>query len=303
MSRDSLNVLITGGTGLIGQALIPVLENRGHRISVLTRRPDRYPGEANRPRLFATLDVIPDDHPVDAVINLAGARIIGPRWTERRKQVLRDSRVGLTKKIVQWMSSRPTPPAVLISGSAVGYYGNRHDDFLQEDQPCGEDFGALLCRDWEAEGLSAETPGTRVAVIRTGLVLSGDGGMLPPMLRSFGLGLGVRIGGGMQWMSWIHIDDQVGAICHLLSRSASRGAYNLTAPEAVTNTVFSDCLARVLRRPRLFAAPAAVLRLALGEAAILVLGGQRAAPDKLREEGFEFRYPHLEEAFRAIAGR
>ncbi|MXZ80267.1 MAG: TIGR01777 family protein [Gammaproteobacteria bacterium] len=302
MSRDSLNVLITGGTGLIGQALIPALENRGHRVSVLTRRPDRYPDKANRPRLFSALGDIPDDHPVDAVINLAGARIVGPRWTERRKQVLRDSRIGLTKKTVQWMSRRPTPPAVLISGSAVGYYGDRHDDILREDQPCGEDFGALLCRDWEAGGLSAEQLGIRVAVIRTGLVLSGDGGMLPPMLRSFGLGLGARIGSGRQWMSWIHIDDQVGAVCHLLSCSTSRGAYNLTAPEAITNTGFSDCLARVLRRPRLFAVPAAALRLVLGEAAILVLGGQRTTSDKLREEGFEFRYPHLEGAFRAIAG-
>ncbi len=302
MNQGPYDILITGGTGLIGQALIPVLEAEGHRISVLTRQPDRYPGKAGRPRLFAALRDIPEDHPVDTVINLAGARMIGRRWSPRRKQVLRDSRIALTRELVEWMSRRPAPPAVLISGSAVGYYGDRQGEILEEDQPCGRDFGALLCRDWEQEGMEAATQGTRVAVIRTGLVLSGKGGMLPPMLQSFGWGLGARIGNGRQWMSWIHIDDQVAAIVHLLANPESAGAYNLTAPEPAINTGFSDCLARVLRRPRLLAVPAPALHLGLGEAAGLLLGGQRSMPAKLRQEGFRFTYPSLEGAFRDIAG-
>lgn len=300
MNQGPFDILITGGTGLIGQALIPVLESGGHRISVLSRRPDRYPGNASRPRLFAALRDIPGDHPVDAVINLAGARIIGRRWSTRRKQVLRDSRIALTRELVGWMSQRPVPPAVLISGSAVGYYGDRQGEPLEEDQSCGGDFGALLCRDWEHEAMEAAALGTRVAVIRTGLVLSGKGGMLPPMLQSFGWGLGARIGNGNQWMSWVHIDDEVAAISHLLANPESAGAYNLTAPEPVTNTGFSDCLARVLRRPRLLAVPAPVLHLGLGEAAGLLLGGQRAIPEKLQQEGFGFAYPSLEGAFQAI---
>ena len=302
MNRDPFNILITGGTGLIGQALIPVLEAGGHRISVLTRRPDRYPDKAGRPHLFAALGDIPGDHPVDAVINLAGARIIGRRWSTRRKQVLRDSRIALTRELVGWMSGRPAPPTVLVSGSAVGYYGDRHGDILEEDQPCGGDFGALLCRDWEHEGLEAAALGTRVVVIRTGLVLSGRGGMLPPMLQSFGLGLGARIGNGRQWMSWIHIDDQVAAMVHLLTSPESAGAYNLAAPEPVTNTRFSDCLAGVLHRPRLLSVPAPVLHLGLGEAAGLLLGGQRSMPAKLQREGFGFTHPSLESALRTITG-
>ena len=303
MKQNPLHILITGGTGLIGQALIPALATGGHRVSVLTRRPDRYPGSGLRPHLFAAIRDIPQDHPVDAVVNLAGAPIVGQRWTGRRKQVLRDSRIALTRELVGWMAHRPVPPGVLISGSAVGYYGDRHGDLLKEDQPCGGDFGAFLCRDWEHEAMNASASGTRVVIIRTGLVLSGKGGMLPPLLRSFGLGLGARIGNGRQWMSWIHVDDQVAAIIHLLSNPESTGAYNLAAPEPVTNAGFSDCLAQVLRRPRLLSVPAPVLHLGLGEAAGLLLGGQRSLPAKLLGEGFEFAHPSLENALRAIAGR
>lgn len=300
VKNNSRSVLITGGTGLIGQAMIPVLEAAGHSISILTRRPGKYPVQSGSPQLFASLADIPIDYPVDAVINLAGARIIGHRWTDRRKQVLRSSRIDLTKELVEWMARRPTPPDALISGSAAGYYGNRHSDILDENEPFGGDFGARLCRDWEAEAMSATSLGTRVVAIRTGLVLSGQGGMLPPMLRSFQWGLGAKIGDGKQWMSWIHIDDQVAAMVHLLTSRNSSGAYNLSAPDPVTNTDFCRGLANVLRRPCMFTAPAPILRLALGEAAELLLSGQRLKPAKLQNERFRFRYPTLQDALSSI---
>ena len=300
MENPSLNILITGGSGLLGQALIPVLEAAGHRISVLTRYPAKYPCVSDQLRLFRTLGEIPDEHPVDAVINLAGARIIGRRWTERRKQVLRDSRVGLTHELVGWMCRRPTPPAVMVSGSATGYYGNRYDDILTEEEPCGEDFGARLCRDWEREAMSVSAAGTRVVIVRTGLVLSGAGGMLPPLLMSFRFALGARIGGGDQWMSWIHMDDQVSAMVHLLHDENATGAYNLSSPHPVTNADFSDCLARELRRPCFFAVPEPLLHMAMGEASQLLLGGQRITPAKLHVEGFEFRYALLADALRSM---
>ncbi len=286
----------------MGQALIPVLEAQDHRISVLTRYPDKYPTTSNPPQLFKTLGEIPDTHCVDAVINLAGAKIIGHRWTTRRKQVLRDSRVGLTQKLVEWMSRRQTPPAVLVSGSAAGYYGNRHDDILTENEPGGKDFGAQLCQDWEQAGLSATALGTRVVTVRTGLVLSERGGMLPPLLMSFRFGLGARIGRGNQWMSWIHIDDQVSALVDLLHSPTATGAYNLSAPHPVTNEDFSRCLARALQRPCFFSVPGPVLSVTLGEASELLLGGQRMMPAKLHEDGFEFRYASLEGAIRSILG-
>ncbi|MYB34625.1 MAG: TIGR01777 family protein [Gammaproteobacteria bacterium] len=301
MTQDSLSVLITGGTGLIGQALIPVLERNGHRISVLTRHPNRYLSSQSQPDLFSSFEDIPDSHPVDAIINLAGAPIVGPRWSRQRKQVLRGSRIGLTRNLARWMAARQTPASVMISGSAVGYYGNRNDDILGESEPSGDDFGSHLCRDWENESLALENLGIRVAIIRTGLVLSGSGGMLTPMLPGYKLGLGARIGNGRQWMSWIHIDDQVRAICHLLHHPSSNGAYNLTAPVPVRNAEFSDTLARVLNRPRLLVFPAPILKLALGESAVLLLGGQRAIPDRLQQEEFQFRFKSVEAALTHIA--
>jgi len=303
MTKDSLSILITGGTGLIGQALIPALERNGHRISVLTRHLNRYPSTPIQPDLFSSFEDIPDSHPIDAVINLAGAPIVGPRWSKQRKQVLRDSRIGLTQNLARWMAVRQTPASVVINGSAVGYYGNRYDDILGESAPPGNDFGAHLCRDWENESMALENLGIRVAVIRTGLVLSASRGMLAPMLLSYKLGLGAKMGNGTQWMSWIHIDDQVGAICHLLHNPSSTGAYNLTAPSPVNNTEFSDTLAQVLHRPRLLAFPAPILKLALGEAAGLLLGGQRAIPSRLQQEGFQFRFDSLEKALADIANR
>lgn len=297
------NILVTGGSGLIGQALIPTLLADGRKVSVLTRKPSAYPDKSGSVALFARLQDIPADHVVDGVINLAGARIVGARWTDHRKRVLLESRVTLTENLVRWMSGRETPPAVLVSGSAVGFYGDRGPEALDESAVPGGDFGAELCRRWESAATAAADLGTRVALIRTGLVLSASGGMLPPMLASFRLGLGAKLASGRQWMSWIHIDDQVGAIRHLLAHPESSGAYNLTAPEPVTNRAFSDCLARVLGRPRLFTAPAALLRLLLGESAELLVGGQKALPARLVAEGYRFAHHDLEPALRQLTAR
>lgn len=300
---NSSTILITGGTGLIGQALIPRLVADGCRVFVLTRKPHQYPGDNPQVKPLGFLTDIPQEQSVDAVINLAGARIVGPRWTDGRKRVLMQSRVDLTRNLVQWMSRRNTPPGVLLSGSAVGFYGDCPGGDIDESHPPGNDFGAELCQRWESVADEASQFGCRVIKLRTGLVLSGSGGMLPPMLLSFRLGLGAKLGHGNQWMSWIHIDDHIAAMGHLLADPDARGAYNLTAPNPVTNREFSDSLARVLNRPRLFSAPASVLKLLLGESAGLLLGGQKALPNRLSNEGYKFRYPELVPAFRAIAGR
>ncbi len=298
------HVLITGGSGLIGRPLTTALLADEHAVTILTRSPERFrhrPGESVS--LCAALSDAGANRPVDAVVNLAGARIVGARWTARRKQVLRASRIGLTEGLVDWMLRQEPPPGVLVSGSATGYYGDCGSRPVDETHAPGDDFGAHLCRDWERAAQRAVDAGIRVACVRTGLVLSAGGGMLPPMRLSFGLGLGARIGDGTQWMSWIHIDDHVAAIRHLLSRTESAGPYNLTAPGPVTNSEFSDTLAKTLRRPRLFVAPAPVLRAALGESAQLLLGGQKVLPERLTDEGFTFRFPDLPLALEDLLGK
>ena len=302
-----MRILITGGTGLIGRALCPMLMKCGHQLTVLSRRPRKVAalcGAGVQP--IASLDEWTPQRRFDAVVNLAGAPIVGRRWTAGRKQVLLESRAGLTRALVERMREAEVKPEVLISGSAVGFYGDTGDARVTEDQPdaqaVAKDFGAQLCRKWEREAQSAEGLGIRVCLIRTGLVLSGAGGMLARMLPAFRLGLGARIGGGGQWMSWIHVDDEVRAIVHLLGSAASRGAYNLTAPAPVTNTGFSRTLARRLRRPLLFAAPAFALRVMLGEAAGLLLGGQYALPKRLESEGFRFQYVRLDDALGELLG-
>ena len=296
-------VLITGGSGLIGRALTTALLGDGCRVAILTRRPDRFsPTPGENVELFARLRDIPEQDPVSAVVNLAGARIVGARWTTARKQVLRESRIDLTRSLVEWMGRRESPPATLISGSAVGYYGDTGDLAISEEAGAGDDFGAQLCRDWEAAAEPATAAGIRVACIRTGLVLAKNGGMLPPMRLSFSLGLGAKLGDGRQWMSWIHIDDHVAAIRHLLSSEDSAGAYNLTAPTPVSNRDFSDILAETLHRPRLLTAPAFALRALLGESAALLMGGQRALPVRLEREGFAFRHRDLSEALCHLLG-
>ena len=302
-----MNILITGGSGLIGRALCRKLTRRDDRITVFSRQGRKAQALCGeRTRIISSLDEWESDMRFDAVVNLAGEPIVGKRWSARRKQRLSASRVTLTQRLIARMARAEDKPAVLLNASAVGYYGNTGDAEINETHP-GQTagtpgFGTRLCRDWEESARQAEEPDVRVCLLRTGLVLSPTGGMLRRMLPAFRLGLGATIGDGKQWMSWIHIKDQVNAILHLLDNPKSRGAYNLTAPTPVTNAVFTRTLAKQLRRPAVFTAPALALKLMLGEAAGLLLEGQRAVPDKLCKEGFRFAYASLPEALRDLCG-
>lgn len=296
-----MKILITGGTGLIGRRLCPALLAKGHELTVLSRKPETVKlkcGEAVQ--AMATLDEWLPDTVFDAVINLAGEPIVDARWTDERKQRLWHSRINLTETLIQRIANATHKPAVLLSGSATGFYGDSGDTILDEAQRTGTDFGAQLCSAWENVAETASTFGVRVCLLRTGLVLDLAGGLLGRMLLPFKLGLAARLGDGRQWMSWIHVDDYVAMVLLLLENSQAAGAYNMTAPEPVTNAEFTKTLARALHRPALFVAPACVLKLMLGEMSALLLGGQRALPTKVQALGYSFIYTTLEDALHAI---
>jgi len=235
----------------------------------------------------------------DAVINLAGEPIVDAYWSTRRKQVLWDSRVTLTEELVRRINLAEHKPAVLLSGSAVGYYGDRGDTVLDENAGAGAGFSAELCKAWEGAARAAE-PAVRVCLLRTSPVLSRDGGLLGKMLPPFKLGLGARLGGGRQWMSWIHIDDYVALVLRLLQDAQARGPFNMAAPEPATNREFTAALAQAVQRPAWFVAPAWLLRLGMGERASLMLEGQRVVPGKFIAAGHVFRFPHLADALRDV---
>lgn len=292
-----MRVLVTGGTGFIGRALVRRLRARGDKVTVLSRRP-----AAAAALLGADIGIWHDlsawtpETVFDAVINLAGEPIVDRPWSMARKRVLRDSRIGVTERLLQAMRQSTRKPAVLLSGSAIGIYGNDGSDPVTESTTAGGDFGAMLCAEWEHAALAAEALGVRVCLLRTGLVLHRDGGLLKKMHLPFALGLGSRLGDGRQPMSWIHRADYLDALLFLLDRQSCRGAYNLTAPAPVSNREFTDALARSLKRPAFLAAPARVLRIVLGQRAPMLLGGRRVLPERLLAEGFRFRFPELTEA-------
>jgi uncharacterized protein (TIGR01777 family) len=244
------------------------------------------------------------EEPLDAVVNLAGAPIADRPWTRKRKTLLWASRITLTEQLLAWLASRGQKPKVLLSGSAVGWYGDGGERELDEDSTqVTDDFAAQLCGAWEETALRAEDLGIRVVLLRTGLVLARDGGFLKRLLPPFKLGLGGRLGSGRQWMSWIHISDQIALIDFLLQQEQARGPYNACAPTPVRNREFSQALGREVHRPAFMPAPAFVLRLALGELSELLLGGQRALPTRLQAEGFSFRFTHLEVALADLLGQ
>lgn len=298
-----MHILITGGTGLIGRQLCKALLAEGHELTVLSRNPDSVPAKCgSNVHAMAGLDEWQPGMAFDAVINLAGEPIVDARWTARRKQVLWDSRVTLTEHLVQRISAARHKPGVLLSGSAVGYYGNRGDAVLDEAAPAGEDFAARLCQAWEEAALGAEMAGVRVCRLRTGLVLSREGGLLGRMLLPFKLGLGARLGDGKQWMSWIHIDDYVAMLFGLLRNAQASGPYNMTAPQPVTNKEFTAALAGALHRPAPFIMPAMLLKPVMGERACLLLEGQRVLPKKMMAEGYRFSCPNLADALQDLIG-
>lgn len=300
MTNDQSNpVLITGATGFVGSALMRSLLADGRSIVALSRRPEKVRKAFPQVEALGSLEDLDSQRSLSAVVNLAGAPILDRRWSERRKQVLYDSRIETTKALVELFQRLHTPPSVLISGSAIGFYGSQDDAVVLEThkgRPC---FAHKLCHDWEQVASQAERLGIRVCLLRTGVVLGPKGGALARMLPAFRLGLGGPIGDGRQWMSWIQLDDMVAAIRFLLEKEVLAGPFNLTAPEPVTNREFSQALGRVLHRPARLPMPALVLRLLLGEGASLLVEGQRVLPGRLQEAGFEFRYRQLEEALRA----
>ncbi|HEY5717086.1 MAG TPA: TIGR01777 family oxidoreductase [Motiliproteus sp.] len=299
-SQPELQLVITGASGFIGSALVTQLLADGNRIVALSRTPavlrKRFPAL----EVVDSLDQISADRHIDAIINLAGAPILDARWSEKRKALLRNSRLHTTEAVVRLIQRLERRPEVLISGSAIGFYGSHDSDRVLLEQDDGHSgFTHELCRDWEQTAQRAEALGVRVCLLRTGVVL-GAGGALARMLLPFRLGLGGPIGNGRQWMSWIHLDDMVALIRFLLVQQVLAGVFNATAPEPVTNTVFTRTLGRVLKRPTVLPMPAWVLRLALGEGATLLTEGQRVIPGRVREAGFAFQYPALEGALAAI---
>lgn len=292
-----MRILITGGTGLIGRALCCHWQRQGHELLVWSRRPgqvSRLCGDAVRG--VARLQDLGDIE-LHAVVNLAGAPIADRRWTRARKAELWQSRVQLTEHLVDWLASLPKQPRVLISGSATGWYGNGGEHWLsEEDAPVTRDFASQLCIAWEESALRAQELGMRVVLIRTGLVLSSEGGFLKRLMPLFCLGLGGRLGTGRQWMPWIHLRDQVALIDFALHNPEARGAFNACAPEPVRNAEFTRCLAHTLGRPAFMSVPETVLRVGLGELSELLLGGQRASPERLKKEGFVFGFDELSKA-------
>lgn len=299
-----MHILLTGGTGLIGKALCQFWQAQGHQLTVWSRHPEQVPRRCGEHvRGIAQLQEL-DGQTVDAVVNLAGAPIADRPWTRKRRLLLWESRIHLTEQVLAWIERQPQRPQVLLSGSAVGWYGDGGERELDETtQPVKEDFASHLCLAWEETAQRAEALGVRVVLLRTGLVVSGQGGMVQRLLPPFRLGLGGPIGNGRQWMPWVHIDDQVGAIDFLLNHSDARGPYNLCAPSPVRNREFAKTLGGVLNRPAFMPMPGLALRILLGEMSGLLLGGQRARPTRLQEAGYTFRFTQLHDALRNVLDR
>jgi uncharacterized protein (TIGR01777 family) len=297
-----LDVLVSGPTGLIGSALIPALEERGHRVRRLTRSGgsaentvwwDPSAGEIDTGRLDG----------VDAVVHLAGESIVG-RWTRAKKARIRESRVRGTRLLAETLAGLPEPPAIMVSASASGYYGDRGNELLSEESAPGGNFLAGVCEEWEAAANPARQVGVRVVHPRFGIVLSTAGGALGTTLPIFRLGAGGKIGSGRQYWSWVVIDDVVGAILHALEEDSLNGPVNVTVPDPLTNAEYTRTLGHVLGRPTIFPLPAPAARVLLGQVADeLLLASQRIEPVRLKETGYSYRYPELEGALRYLLGR
>jgi uncharacterized protein (TIGR01777 family) len=302
-SLHGQTVVVTGASGLIGTPLVAALEQAGATVVRGVRRPVRdracemywnaEHGEIDSGKLEGVL----------AVVHLAGENIAAHRWTAAFKQKIRDSRVNGTRLIAESIAHAANKPRSFVCASAIGYYGDRGDEKLTESSPPGHDFLAEVCRDWEAACQPARDAGARVVNVRTGVVLSPDGGALAKMLTPFKLGLGGQLGGGRQYMSWITLGDVVGALRFLASASSVSGPVNLTAPNPVANADFTKTLGRVLKRPTIFPMPALAARVAFGEMAdALLLASTRALPDVLRAAGYNFLDADLEQGLRRLLG-
>lgn len=297
-------ILITGASGLIGSALIPFFTAEGRFVRTLVRRaPFKEKGEDFWDPEKKSLNPSVFDG-VDAVIHLAGENIVEGRWTGEKKRRIIESRTKGTSLIAETMSQLSSPPPVLICASAIGYYGNRGDKILVEDDPPGGDFISNVCSEWEKSARAAVNAGIRVVFMRTGMVLSPAGGALLKLLFPFRAGFGGKIGSGAQYMSWIGIDDVVGAFFHVLAENGISGPVNVVSPNPVTNSEFTMTLGKVLSRPAVFSVPAAAVNLAFGEMGReLLLSSTRVTPQKLLETGYRFRNPDLSGALSHLLGK
>lgn len=297
-----MKALITGATGLIGTALRPEMEKRGWDLLLASRsepKDDRFikwsVEEGFRDSDLERLDGL------DAVIHLAGENVAGFRWTEEKKKAIRDSRVLGTRSMIEAFDKLKEKPKVFISGSAMGFYGDRGDDEMTESSPAGDTFLAEVCREWEAESRRAEDLGIRTVLLRTGIVLSKDGGALATMLTPFKFGVGGVVGSGKQWMSWISLDDVVGVINFALENENVRGAVNLVSPNPVTNEEFTKTLGEVLYRPTILPLPEFAVSMVFGEMGdALLLDSTRVIPKRLQDAGFEFNYPKLKDTLEHV---
>jgi len=293
-----MRVLVSGGTGFLGAPLCRALRGEGHSVTVVTRDPQAVGGAAVG---WEGVDAAVRD--ADALVNLAGEPIAAGRWRAARKERIVRSRIETTRALVRAVAAADRRPSVLVTASAVGYYGPRGDEPLDETAGPGTGFLAEVCRAWEAEALAAEALGLRVVRLRLGIALAPDGGALARMLPPFRAFVGGPLGSGRQWMSWIHRDDVTGLVASALDSEAWVGAVNATAPSPVTNAEFAQALGRALARPAWLRTPSAVLRLALGEMAAMLLTGQRVLPGVAERLRYQFRYRDLGSALRATVRR
>jgi uncharacterized protein (TIGR01777 family) len=290
-----MNLLMTGGTGLIGTALQARLLTAGYRVTILTRNTTLQ--DTDSLRFINHLDQITTDEQFEVFINLAGESMAQGRWSDKRKRQLLESRVHTTGALAELAQRLTTKPAVVLSASAIGIYGHQQDQLLVEQAPCQDGFSHRLCRDWEAAAQALEALGTRVCILRFGVVLAQEGGALAELMRSFQFGVAAWLGRGEQWLSWVHLDDVLSSIEFLLANKQCEGAYNITAPEPVRNRAFTEAIRRHKFALVALPVPGFVMRIALGEMAEeLLLNGQRVIPQRLQEGGFEFQYPNLDQA-------
>jgi uncharacterized protein (TIGR01777 family) len=305
---SDVQVAISGASGLIGRALRRQLESDGHQVAALVRSGSGGADPTGTIRwdpAGGTIDAKGLEG-IDAVVHLAGAGVASGRWTDEHRRAVRDSRTQGTTLLAETLAGLDRPPSVLVSASAIGYYGDRGDEVLTEASGPGDDFLAGVCVDWERSTASAEAAGIRTVHVRTGIVLSSEGGALQKQLLPFKLGLGARAGKGGQWMPWIAIDDEVAAIRFAIDEGDLSGAVNLTAPEPVTNAEFTKAVARVLHRPAVLVIPKAVTHLPLGIGPLaesLLFSSARVQPQRLLEAGYEFRYHDLDGALRHVLHR
>ena len=296
------NFLITGGTGFIGKKLVAQLVNAGHEAVVVTRRPEKHGGSfAEKIRYIGSFSAIDNSTCFDAVINLGGEGIADKRWSAKRKQQLLASRIGLTNHLVKCLARLEKRPEVMISASAVGWYGAHDETPLTEDSACHQEFSHELCEAWEKEAAAVGDLGIRLCIIRLGIVLGKNGGVLKRMLPPFYFGLGGRIGSGKQYMSWVHVNDVIRAVDYLVDENSLSGVFNLTAPGTVSNKQFTQAIGKVISRPTLFPLPAFVVKTVFGEMGErLLLMGQNVVPHNLLEAGFSFDFPDLDGALTDI---